>query len=114
MRDRAKRAPDEVMRVWTAALAGGLRHRGTLTFIIPAHLLPSTLEAFADHTCGSVAVCPLWPKPGREAKLVLVRAVKGGKAPFRVLAGLLLHEPDGRFTAETDAILRDGAELAFG
>ncbi len=85
-----------------------------ISTLVPAAIQTTITSAPLPNTCGSVAAFPLWPKPGREAKLVLVRAVKGGKAPFRVLGGLLLHEPDGRFTAETDAILRDGAELAFG
>ncbi len=113
-RDRAKRAPADVMQVWAGALAGGLRHHGTLSFIVPAHLLPATLAACADHGCGSAAVLPLWPKAGRAGKLVMVRAVKGGRGPFRLLPGLVLHQADGRFTPAADAILRDGAELGFG
>jgi tRNA1(Val) A37 N6-methylase TrmN6 len=54
---------------------------------------------------------PLWPKPGVPAKLLLLRGVKGGRSPFRILPGLVLHAPDGGFTPEADAILRGGAAL---
>jgi tRNA1(Val) A37 N6-methylase TrmN6 len=44
---------------------------------------------------------------------VLLRAVRGGRGPARLLPGLTLHQPDGRFTPEAEAILRDGAPLAL-
>jgi tRNA1Val (adenine37-N6)-methyltransferase len=63
--------------------------------------------------CAPSAVLPLWPRIGREAKLVLLRGVKGGRGSFRVLPGLVLHAEAGGFTAETEAILRHGAELVI-
>jgi tRNA1(Val) A37 N6-methylase TrmN6 len=40
------------------------------------------------------------------AKLLLLRGITGGRTPFRLLPGLVLHRPDGAFTDETEAILR--------
>ena len=54
---------------------------------------------------------PLWAKPRHPAKLLLLRGVKGGRAPFRVLPGLILHTLDGAFTTEANAILRGGTAL---
>ena len=45
--------------------------------------------------------------------MLLLHGVKGGKAPFRVLPGIVLHETDGRFTPEAEAILRDAAAVQF-
>jgi tRNA1(Val) A37 N6-methylase TrmN6 len=42
---------------------------------------------------------------------MLVRGIRGGRTPLRLLPGLTLHQPDGRFTPETEAILRGGAAL---
>jgi tRNA1Val (adenine37-N6)-methyltransferase len=56
---------------------------------------------------------PLWPKAGRPAKLLLLRGVKGGRMPFRVAPGLVLHTDDGRFTPEADAVLRLGRALEY-
>ncbi len=92
-------------------MAAPLRHRGTLTFILPAGSLPECLDAMAAAGCAAGAVLPLWPKPGRPAKLVLVRGVKGGRAPLTLLPGLVLHEVDGRYTAAAEAILREAAPL---
>jgi tRNA1(Val) A37 N6-methylase TrmN6 len=110
-RAQAKRAEPELLATWARALAEPLRHRGTLTFILPAGSLPECLLAMAEAGCAASAVLPLWPKPGRPAKLVLVRGVKGGRAPLRLLPGLVLHEADGGYTREADAILRDAAPL---
>ena len=110
-RQTAKRAAEGTLTVWATALARPLRPRGTLTFILPAALLPEAAAAFIDAGCSPTAMLPLWAKPRHPAKLLLLRGVKGSRAPFRVLPGLALHAPDGAFTAEADAILRGGAAL---
>ena len=110
-RRTAKHAAEGTLTVWAAALARPLRPRGTLTFVVPAALLPEAAAAFTTAGCAPTAMLPLWPKPRHLAKLLLLRGVKGSRAPFRVLPGLVLHAPDGTFTAEADAILRGGAAL---
>jgi tRNA1(Val) A37 N6-methylase TrmN6 len=37
--------------------------------------------------------------------------VKGSRAPFRLLPGMVLHNADGNFTDEAQEILRGGAAL---
>ena len=53
-------------------------------------------------------VFPLWAGQGRAASRILVRARKQIAAPARLAAGLVLHEPDGRFTTAAEAVLREG------
>jgi tRNA1(Val) A37 N6-methylase TrmN6 len=110
-KDAARRATPELIAAWARSLAGALRPRGTLTLILGADHLATGLAALAEAGCGSPALFPFWPKPGRPARLVLLRAIRGGRGPARLLPGLTLHQPDGRFTPEADAILRDGAPL---
>ena len=110
-REDAKRAAPGTLAGWTEALARCLRPRGTVTLILPAGGAPEVLAAMAAAGVGGGVLLPLWPKPGRAAKLVLLRGTRGGKAPFRVLAGLVLHRAEGGFTTEAEAILRDGAAL---
>jgi tRNA1(Val) A37 N6-methylase TrmN6 len=112
-REAARRAAPGLFAAWAAALAAPLRHHGTLTFITAAAALPACLVAVDSAGCGSPDIMPLWPKPGREARLVLVRARKHGHGACRVLPGLTLHRQSGGFTAAADAILRDGAALVF-
>lgn len=110
-REDAKRAAPGTLAGWTETLARCLRPRGTLTLILPAGGAPEVLAAMAAAGVGGGVLLPLWPKPGRAAKLLLLRGTKGGKAPFRVLAGLVLHREEGGFTTEAESILRDGAAL---
>lgn len=110
-RRTAKQADEGLLATWSSALARQLRPRGTLTFILPASLLPKAIAAFAAAGCQPTTLLPLWPKAGRPAKLALLRGVKGGRSPFRVLPGLVLHQADGSFTDEAEAILRDARPL---
>ncbi|MGH7122278.1 MAG: tRNA1(Val) (adenine(37)-N6)-methyltransferase [Acetobacteraceae bacterium] len=99
----------EKLGAWITALVSRLRPRGTLCLVLPAAQVPQALAAAAQS--GSPLLFPLWPKQGRAAKLVLLRVTQGGHGPLRLLAGLVLHREDGRFTAAAEAILRDGAAL---
>ena len=112
-RELARRATASVFADWARALAAPLRHHGSLTFVLPAAALATGLAAFAAAGCGSPILFPLWPRAGREAKLLLLRAIKGGKGPCRILAGLVLHQADGSFTPAAQAVLRDGHALSF-
>ncbi len=107
----AKRAVPGLFVAWARALAGPLRHRGTLTFVIAAAHADAALAAFGAAGCGSLAVLPLWPRANEAARLVLVRGIKGGRGPFRMLPGMVLHAADGGFTPAAQAILRDGGGL---
>jgi len=42
------------------------------------------------------------------AKRVIVRARKGIRTPLALSPGLVLHEEDGTYTEQADAILRGG------
>lgn len=112
-RHRAKQLPDGSLDGWARALAEPLRHRGTLTFILPAALLSVCMRAMEDAGCRVDAVLPLWPKIGRPAKLMLIQAIKGGRGHPRLLPGLVLHESDGGFTDAAAAVLRGAAPLVL-
>ena len=100
-----------VLHAWAAVLARPLRRRGTLTLIVPARAHGEALAALAAAGCGGVVLCPLWPRAGREAKIAILRGIKGSRAPARIAPGLVLHAANGGYTVEADAVLRDGAPL---
>jgi tRNA1Val (adenine37-N6)-methyltransferase len=112
-REAAKRATPGLLSAWTRALVAPLRDRGTLTLVLPAALLPDALAVFADAGCPPVALFPLWPKPGRAAKLILIRGIKGGRSAFTIAPGLVLHHSQDGFTREAEAILRQGQALSW-
>ena len=112
-REAAKRGPPGLIAIWAAALAKHLRPRGTLTFVLPAAILPAGMQAFTDAGCTPSVLLPLWPKSGRPAKLVLLQGIRGGRGPFRVLPGLILHHDRGAYTPQAEAILRHGRGLCL-
>lgn len=112
-REAAKRAAHGLYARWALRLAGLVARRGTVTLAAPAGRLAESLAALQAAGCGSLAVLPLWPKPGRGPKIVLVQGVKGGRGPDRLLPGLVLHRAEGGYTAEAEAILRDGGALQW-
>jgi len=113
-RSRAKRAAAGLLDAWIGALARQLRPRGTLGLALPVAALPAAIAALAGARCGSIAILPLWPRAGQAARLMLIRAVAGGRGACHVLPGLALHtgpgEPPG-FTPEAETILRHGGAL---
>jgi tRNA1Val (adenine37-N6)-methyltransferase len=110
-KDTAKRAPAMLIRRWIERLGGGLRDHGSLTLSVPAGLVPMCLQAMAESRCPCTAILPLWPKTERPAKLVLLRGIKGARAPMQVLPGLVLHRADGSYTDAAQTILRKAAAL---
>jgi tRNA1(Val) A37 N6-methylase TrmN6 len=84
--------------------------KGCVTLVHRADRLDQLLVDLRGQA-GEIIVFPLWPGGARPATRVLVRARKGSAAPTRLAAGLVLHEPDSRFTPAAEAILRDGVGL---
>ena len=115
-REAANRA-DTPLEAWIATARARLRLDGWLTLIHRAERLPDCLAALDGF--GAIAVLPLQPRAGRPAGRVLIRARKGARAPFRLLAPVTLHAgaqhgadaPD--FTDLARAVLRDGAPVPF-
>jgi tRNA1Val (adenine37-N6)-methyltransferase len=112
LKQRAKMASGGLVPAWVAAMARVLRPRGTLTLVLPPRAVPESLGALAAAACGSAVLFPLWPKPGREPRIVLLQAIRGGRAEFRLLPGLVLHD-DAGYTDAAQAVLRRGEALAL-
>jgi tRNA1(Val) A37 N6-methylase TrmN6 len=96
---------------WIASAWPLLRRKGTLTLIQRADRLDDIFDGLRGRF-GGIVLFPLWPGAGRPAKRVIVRARKGVASPVILAAGLVLHEEDGRYTPEADAVLR-GRPLDF-
>jgi len=103
---------DADLGAWVRFSLAMVRSKGSVTFIHRADRIDALLGHIAGRA-GEVVVFPLWPGQGKAASRILVRARKQVAAPARVAAGLVLHEPDGRLTAEAEGILREGRGLDF-
>jgi tRNA1(Val) A37 N6-methylase TrmN6 len=108
-------AADADLAHWIAAMLRYAKPGAGLTLIHKAERLGDILAGLAPAAgkpaAGAIRVIPLWSKPGQPAKRVIVRAIKGSRAPLVLTPGLLLHRPDGSYLPEIDAVLRDGAAL---
>ena len=97
------------MRFFAAMAAPG----ASLTLIHRPDSLGQLLELL-DGRFGGATVFPLFPKPDEPASRIILQAMKGSRAPLSLLPGLVLHEDDGRYTAQAESVLRGGERLDLG
>ena len=102
--------PDGELERWARFLTTMAGPRATLTLIHRAEYLFPLLDVLKDRF-GGLAIYPLFPKRGVPAARVIVQGRKNSRASTRLLPGLVLHDDGGTYTAEAEAILRDGAAL---
>src|SRR5690606_168989 len=104
------------LSAWVQAAPGRLSPGGWLTLIAGADSVPDLLSGLAPKL-GSAAVLPLAARPGRPALRLILRARKGGRAPFRLLAPFVIHEGDSHdgdresYTPQANAVLRGGGDI---
>lgn len=103
---------------WVDVAARRLLPKGYLHIIQRVDRLPDLLLACAGRL-GSVEVLPLAPRQSRAPELVLLRARKGGRSPFRLHAPRVLHDGDRHvrdgesYDKHISEILRNGAPLTW-
>lgn len=112
-REVAKRGSEALINAWIGRMSSVLRRRGNLILIVPSWLVQCCLTSMATLGSPCTDILPLWPKIDRPAKLVLLRGVKEGRSPMRLLPGLTLHRADGAFTDAAQAILTEAAALPW-
>lgn len=119
-RAAARHMADDGLDAWVRTAASHTAPEGEVIFIHVAAALPALLAAFTVRF-GAITVLPLLPGGGEPASRLLIRGIKGSRAPFTLLAGRALHEaggvaaPSGRrhFTPEFDAIFRGTGRLVW-
>lgn len=104
---------DDGLIAWTEFLLKAVREGGSITLIHRADRLADILSLLAPKA-GSFQILPIHAHADAPAKRVLVRALKTGKAPLRLLPPLVLHPREGaKHTPEAEAILRGEAGLSW-
>lgn len=100
-----------MLDLWVRTAAGSAAGGAEIIFVYPAESLSPLLGAFTQRF-GAVTVLPLTPRPDAPASRVLIRGIKGSRAPLTLLASRALHDAEGRaFRSEFDAIFRGAARL---
>jgi len=112
--DPARRVAHEAaaatLEAWTRAARRMLKPGGVLTLIWRADGLADVLAGLA-RGFGGAAVQPVHARGGAPAIRVLVRAIKGGRAPLRIYPGLVLNDSAGVPTPQANALLSGEAVL---
>ncbi len=114
-RDAGRRTEMSVQR-WLDIALRRIRPGGSLTLVNRIEQLPECLVAL-DGRAGAIKVLPMASRLGRPAKLFLLTAKKGAKAPMSLLAPLILHEGaehfrDGdNYSEIARSVLREGQAL---
>ncbi|MCA3742035.1 methyltransferase [Phenylobacterium sp.] len=102
------------LAAWTGYLLKAVRDGGTLTVIHRADRLGDLLGLLAPKA-GSIRIRPVQPRAAAPASRVIVRAIRGGRAPLVLLPPLVLHpDGEGQHTPQAEAILRDARPLDWG
>ncbi len=116
-REKALRE-DTPLAQWIGIASRRLKPKGWLTMIHSADRVPDLLAALTPDF-GAISLRPLVPRTGRAATRVLIRARKGARAPFCLLAPLVLHDGPAHvadrddFSAPARAVLRDAAAIGW-
>jgi tRNA1(Val) A37 N6-methylase TrmN6 len=103
-RETAHVADAATLEAWIHAARRILKSGGVLTLIWRADGLGQVLAAL-DRGFGSFAILPVHGNAATPAIRVLVRAVKGGRAPTALYPGLLLNDESGLPNKQVQEIL---------
>ncbi len=104
---------DGGLDLWFRAAASVLRPGGRLVVVFRADGIAALLAALGRRF-GALDILPVQPRAGEPAHRILVGAVKGSRAPARLLPALVLHDATGStYVSPVDGILRDGVGLGM-
>lgn len=97
--------PDGGLDIWVKTACDLLAPGGSMIMIHRADALPAVLKAM-DRRFGAIAVRPVLPRDGAASHRMLIRGIRGSRAPFTLLPPLVLHAADGSLLPEAEAIHR--------
>ncbi len=103
--------PGAALADWLVACLDLLAPAGTLVVIHVGHALPEALAAL-DRRCGALTLLAVQPRENIPAGRILLRGVKGSRAPFSIAPSLVLHEATG-FTPLAARLHRGEEALAW-
>lgn len=109
-RGMAHVATETTLANWIHAARRILKSRGVLTLIWRADGIAEVLSAL-DHGFGSLEILPVHGDVRAPANRILVRAIKGGRAPPQLHQGLMLNDESGLPNKRVQEILAGKAIL---
>jgi tRNA1(Val) A37 N6-methylase TrmN6 len=103
-REIAHVADAATLESWIHAARRILKSAGVLTLIWRADGLADVLAAL-DRGFGSLVILPIHGNAATPAIRILIRAIKGGRAPTQIYAGLMLNDESGVPNKQVEEIL---------
>ena len=103
-RETAHMATSATLETWVHAARRILKSDGILTLIWRADGIAEIL-AVLGRGFGSLVILPVHGSAGNPAIRVLIRAIKGGRAPAQIRTGLVLNDESGVPNKAVDEIL---------
>jgi tRNA1(Val) A37 N6-methylase TrmN6 len=101
------------LAAWMRFFAAMAAPKALLTLIHRPDCLGELLRLL-EGRFGDVTVFPLFSMTGEPATRIIVQGVKGSRAGLSLLPGLVLHQENGSYTDEAEAVLRGGEALDLG
>lgn len=106
----AHQSKEGSFQAWIAATERVLKAKGVLFIIHRPERLHELVIALSGRF-GDVRIKPVHAKANEPAIRLLLRAMKGSRAGFKVLPPLTLHVPGGNFTPEAQRIHRGEGQI---
>lgn len=110
-RKTARHMSESQLDKWVKTAATSTAPKGEIIFIHTMTALPQLLNSFS-HRFGNITILPIASRAGEPATRLLIRGIKGSKAPLKLLSPLVIHNEQGReFMPETEEIFRGKSRL---
>ena len=93
------------LSLWVERCLRMVRPKGYISLVHRADRLDDILTALKSKA-GSIIIYPMFPKQGKEANRVIIRAQKCGKGLLSLKSGMIVHKSDGNYTEIAENILR--------
>ncbi|GBF26264.1 tRNA1(Val) (adenine(37)-N6)-methyltransferase [bacterium MnTg02] len=97
---------DGSLEQWVRFMVRLARPKARITLIHKADALPQLLNLLQNRI-GDIEIHPLFPAEDSPASRIIVSGTKGSRGPLNICPGIVLHQPDGGYTAQAQRILRD-------
>jgi len=108
----AHRMEEGGLDAWLRTAAAILKPGATFAMVWRPVQLRELLDCVQGRF-GGLCIVPLHSRADAAAGRIIVRMVRGSRAPLAILPGIVLHGADGKATPQAQALLNGAARIAF-
>lgn len=102
-----RRSNFETMRLsdWISHCFGKLKDRGMFSIIHVVERLDDIISALRQNKAGAIEIIPIFSRSDTNAKRVVVRCKKNSASSTKIMPGLVMHDPSGKYSPAAAKIL---------